>query len=58
MSDYEQAAQVIEDALRAEVVLAGAVRIRPEPDDIIERNILEALDAAGFEVVRKQEQPG
>lgn len=54
MSDYEEAASVIEKALAAEVVLAGAVRIRPETDDVIALNILEALGAAGFEVVRRQ----
>ena len=53
MSDYEEAARVIEEALAAEVVVAGVMRVRPETDDVIALNILEALNAAGFEVVRR-----
>ncbi len=53
MSDYEEAARVIEEALAAEVVVAGVMRVRPETDDMIALNILEALNAAGFEVVRR-----
>jgi hypothetical protein len=54
MSDYEEAASVIERALAAEVVVAGVMRVRPETDDVIALNVMEALSAAGFEVVRRQ----
>ena len=49
MSDYDEAARIIEEALAAEVVVAGAMRVRPETDEIIALNILESLSAAGFE---------
>ncbi|WP_428678713.1 hypothetical protein [Sphingopyxis sp.] len=54
MSDYEDAAKIIEDALRAEVVLTGGfIRLRPATDEVIALNIMEALSVAGFEIVRK-----
>ena len=54
MSSYD-AQSVIEEALRAEVVLTGGfLRLRPHTDEQIALNLIEALEAAGFEIVRKE----
>jgi hypothetical protein len=52
---YEQAATVIEQHLRSTVLPGLGYRIRPMSDDELALDIMEALDAAGFEVVRKQD---
>jgi len=35
-------------------VVAGSLRLRPGTDEEIALNIIDALEAAGFEIVRKQ----
>ncbi len=49
----DEAVSVIEEALRAEVVLVGTYRIRPATDEQIALNIIDALEAAGLEIVSK-----
>jgi len=53
MSSYD-ATGVIEAQLGAEAVLVGALRVRPATDEQIALSIIDALEAAGFEIVRKQ----
>jgi len=53
MSSYD-ATGVIEAQLDAEAVLVGALRVRPATDEQIALSIIDALEAAGFEIVRKQ----
>ena len=48
------AARVIEQQLAAEAVVASGLRLRPATDEQIALHIIDALEAAGFEIVRKQ----
>lgn len=59
MTDYADAAGVIESVLRSTVLPGLVPRIRPMSDDELALDIMEALEAAGFVVVRKADQePG
>lgn len=51
MSVDEAAAKVIEEALGREMLLSGGYF--RNTDDVIAENIMAALAAAGFDVVRK-----
>ena len=53
MSSYDAVA-VIESALTAEVVSVGGLRLRPATDEQIALHIIDALEAAGFEIVAKR----
>jgi hypothetical protein len=53
MADGIDAAAVIEQTLRSAVLPGLTVRIRPMSDDELALDIIEALDSAGFEIVRK-----
>jgi len=52
MSSYE-AVGVISETLRAEVVVASSLRLRPTPDEQLALHIIAALEAAGYEIRRK-----
>jgi hypothetical protein len=56
MSSYDATA-VIEEALRAEVVVVEGLRLRPNNDELIALHVIDALEAAGFEIVRKPIPP-
>jgi len=53
MSSYD-AVGIIEEQLNAEVIVPAGLRLRPATDEQIALNIIDALEAAGFEIVRKQ----
>ena len=44
---------VIEEQIRAEVVVAAGLRLRPATDEQIAFSVVDALEAGGFEIVRK-----
>jgi hypothetical protein len=56
MEDDTDPAAIIEQTLRSSVLPGLTVRIRPMSDDALALDIIEALDAAGFEIVRKDRQ--
>jgi len=53
MSSYD-ATGIIEEQLSSEVVVASGLRLRAATDEQLALNIIDALEAAGFEIVRKQ----
>jgi hypothetical protein len=55
MADETDPATIIEEVLRAAVLPGLVVRIRPMSDGELALDILDALDAQGFAVVRKDD---
>lgn len=53
MADASDAAAIIEQTLRSTALPGLVERIRPMGDDELALDIIEALDLAGFEIVRK-----
>ena len=53
MASDPDPAGVIEDVLRSTVLPGIGVRIRQMSDDELALDLVDALDAAGFEIVRK-----
>ena len=53
MTDQSDPVAVIEGVLRSSVLPGLVTRIRPMNDDELALNIMAALDAAGFDVVKK-----
>lgn len=55
MADESDPATIIENHLRSTVLPGLVTRIRPMSDAELARDILEALEAEGFVVVRKDD---
>lgn len=51
MAEEADPASVIEKVLRGTVPPGSVIRVRPMSDDELALDIVEGLDAAGFEVV-------
>ena len=58
MAYWAGPAAVIENVLRPSVLPGIVTRIRPMSDDELAMDIIDALDAAGFEVVQKESRCG
>ncbi|CAN5804766.1 hypothetical protein BH11PSE6_BH11PSE6_11260 [soil metagenome] len=55
MTETRDPAAIIEDVLRSSVLPGLLERVRPMSDDELARDILEALDANGFVLMRKDQ---